>query len=330
MAKNNNRKVGIIGMGHVGSHAMNAVANLGIANELVLYDIDEAKATSECWDIFDTMSMLPHDLYVHTSDIEGLSDCDVIIHAAGKISLLYGSTDRSLELKYTVPAVHTWAEPLKKTGFDGCVINISNPCDVVTREIAMILDLPEGRVFGTGTGLDTARLLARLRDRTGVDSHSIVAYMMGEHGNAQFAPWSIVNFRGMPLDEMAKQNDAFAFDRDKMEHSARMGGWDVFSGKKCTEYAIGLIAARMAGFVLNDEKAVQTASCHLTGQYGQEDIYVGAPAIIGAGGVEHIMELPLTSTELQRFDECCKSIRENMALADEFMRGEGAAETKGE
>lgn len=326
MAKNNNRKVGIIGLGHVGAHAMNAVANLGIANEIALYDINKEKVSSECYDIFDTMSMLPHDIYVHTSDVKGLADCDVIIHAAGKISLLYGSTDRSRELKYTVPSIHTWAEDLRDAGFDGCVVNISNPCDVVTREIAMTLGLPEGRVFGTGTGLDTARLLARLHDRTGVDSHSIVAYMMGEHGNSQFAPWSIVNFRGMPLDEMAKRDDAFNFDRNKMEESARMGGWDVFSGKKCTEYAIGLIGARMAGFVLNDEKVVQTASVHLTGQYGQDDIYVGAPAIIGAGGVEQIVEMPLTDYELKRFDECCQSIRTNMALADELIRGKGAKE----
>lgn len=189
---------------------------------------------------------------------------------------------------------------------------------MVTREIALGLGLPKGRVFGTGTGLDTARLVSRLAEETGIGHKSITAFMIGEHGSAQFCPWSCVSFAGVPLSEMAKRDEKFAFDHDKIEDLARQGGWVTFAGKQCTEYAIALTAARMAQAVLHDEKLIMPASALLEGEYGEQDIYVGIPVVIGAGGVEQVHELPLTATELARFHDCCESIRTNMALADEL------------
>ena len=106
-------------------------------------------------------------------------------------------------MDFTIPAVRGYAEKIKASGFDGVLINITNPCDIVTRELALHVGLPKGRVFGTGTGLDTSRLLSALARQTGIDHKSITCYMMGEHGNQQFAPWSCVSFRGMPLDTWA-------------------------------------------------------------------------------------------------------------------------------
>ena len=108
------------------------------------------------------------------------------------------------------------------------------------------LGLPRGRVFGTGTGLDTARLLSALARQTGVDHKSITCYMLGEHGNQQFAPWSCVSFRGMPLDEWAETDERFRFDREALKKESIGGGWVTFSGKYCTEYGIATTAARMA------------------------------------------------------------------------------------
>lgn len=311
------RKIGIIGVGHVGAHVMFDMAVLGIADEIVLVDQNPDKAACECQDLFDSVSLLPHRVRVTTGEIEDLADCDLIVHSAGKISLLIGGTDRTEELKFTIPAVHTWVDRLRKTGFNGIIINITNPCDVVTREIALGMGLPKGHVFGTGTGLDTARLVSQLAKQTDVDHKSITAFMIGEHGNAQFCPFSLVSFRGIPLDVMAERDEKFRFDRPGIEDAARMGGWVTFNGKHCTEYAIALTAARMAEAVLHDEKMIMPASMLLEGEYDEKDLYVGIPCIISADGAQ-VIEEPLTEEEKAKFHDCCDTIRGNMKLADEL------------
>ena len=155
----NNRKVGIIGVGHVGAHVAYSLAIQGIVDELVLADTDTARVESEYQDLLDALPHMPHRTRVSIGEYEDLADCDLIVNSAGHIELLLGSDDRSRELKFTIPAVHTWVDRVRKAGFDGVVLNISNPCDVVTREIANGLGLPKGRVLGTGTGLDSARKL---------------------------------------------------------------------------------------------------------------------------------------------------------------------------
>ena len=113
-----------------------------------------------------------------------------------------------------------YVQKLRESGFDGVLINITNPCDIVTRELALGLGLPRGRVFGTGTGLDTSRLLSALARQTGIDHKSITCYMLGEHGNEQFVPWSCVSFRGMPLDVWAETDERFRFDRASLGQTA--------------------------------------------------------------------------------------------------------------
>ena len=211
------RVLGVVGMGHVGAHVAYALAIQGIADELVLVDQNEQKLASEVQDLRDAVAYMPHRVTVRGGDFSDLGVCDVIVNSVGKIDLLRGTHDRVTEMDFTIPAVRGYAEKIKASGFDGVLINITNPCDIVTRELALHLGLPRGRVFGTGTGLDTSRLLSALARQTGLDHKSITCYMMGEHGNQQFAPWSCVSFRGVPLDEWAKTDERFRFDRDALQ-----------------------------------------------------------------------------------------------------------------
>ena len=155
------RKVGIIGLGHVGAHVAYSLAVQGIADELVLVDSNEKKVESECQDLRDSVAYLPHRVTVNIGTYEDLGDCDVIVNSIGKIEILRANQDRTDEMKFTVPAVNSYVGRVKASGFDGVVVNITNPCDVVTQQLAKGLGLPRGRVFGTGTGLDTSRLLDR-------------------------------------------------------------------------------------------------------------------------------------------------------------------------
>ena len=305
------RKVGVIGLGHVGAHVAYSLAVQGIADELVLVDMKEQKLASEVQDLRDAAAYLPHRVTVNPGDFADLGDCDVIVNSVGKIELLE-THDRLTEMDFTIAAVRSYVDKIKASGFDGVLINITNPCDIVTRELAMGLGLPKGRVFGTGTGLDTSRLLSALNRQTGIDHKSITAYMLGEHGALQFAPWSCVSFRGMPLDELAKTDEKFRFDRDALQKESIGGGWVTYAGKQCTEYGICTTAARMVHIVLHDEKAIMPASMELDGEYGETGLFAGVPCLIGKNGVEQIIELPLTDEEKAKFHDCCEGIRKNM------------------
>ena len=305
------RKVGVIGLGHVGAHVAYSLAVQGIADELVLVDMKEQKLASEVQDLRDAAAYLPHRVTVNPGDFADLGDCDVIVNSVGKIELLE-THDRLTEMDFTIAAVRGYVDKIKASGFDGVLINITNPCDIVTRELAMGLGLPKGRVFGTGTGLDTSRLLSALNRQTGIDHKSITAYMLGEHGALQFAPWSCVSFRGMPLDELAKTDEKFRFDRDALQKESIGGGWVTYAGKQCTEYGICTTAARMVHIVLHDEKAIMPASMELDGEYGETGLFAGVPCLIGKDGVEQIIELPLTDEEKAKFHDCCEGIRKNM------------------
>ena len=306
------RKVGVVGIGHVGAHVAYTLALEGIADELVLVDMNEQKVTSEVQDLRDAAAYLPHRVTVNAGDFSDLGDCDVIVNSVGKIDLLRKVHNRVTEMDFTIPAVRSYVDKIKASGFDGVVVNITNPCDIVTREIAMGLGLPRGRVFGTGTGMDTSRLLSALARQTGVDHKSITCYMMGEHGNDQFAPWSCVSFRGMPLDQWAKTDERFRFDREALQKESIGGGWVTFAGKFCTEYGIAATAARMVHIVLHDEKAIMPASAELCGEYSESGLFVGVPCLIGKNGVEQVIELPLTDEEKAKFHACCEGVRKNM------------------
>lgn len=306
------RKIAVIGLGHVGAHVAYSLAVQGIADELVLIDLNEQKVKSECQDLRDSVAYFPHRVRVEVGDFLDLKDCDLIVNSVGKIDLLIANNDRLDEMNFTIRAVDSYVDRIRASGFDGVLINITNPCDIVTRELAINLGLPRGRVFGTGTGLDTSRLLSALNRHTGVAHTSITAYMLGEHGALQFAPWSCVSFRGVPLEEWAKTDERFRFDRDEMQKEAIGGGWVTFAGKHCTEYGIATTAARMASAVLHDEKLILPASVELCGEYGETGLFAGVPCLIGKGGAEQVIELPLTAEEKQKFHECCEGIRKNM------------------
>ena len=282
------RIVGVIGLGHVGAHVAYALAVQGIADELVLVDQKEQKLASEVQDLRDAAAYLPHRVTVRAGDFADLGECDVIVNSVGKIELLE-THDRLTEMDFTIPAVRSYAHKIKESGFDGVLINITNPCDIVTRELALGVGLPRGRVFGTGTGLDTSRLLSALARQTGIDHKSITCYMLGEHGSQQFAPWSCVSFKGMPLDKWAETDERFRFDRAALQKESIGGGWVTYMGKQCTEYGM-----------------------ELCGEYGESGLFAGVPCVIGANGVEQVVELPLTPEEKATFHQCCEGIRRNM------------------
>lgn len=301
-------KIAIFGIGHVGAHVANALCLQGLAREILFFDLKDEKIVSEINDLNDSQSFFPHSVVLKKGEYSDLKDTDLIINAVGKIDILVETGDRVGEMRFTVDSVLSFIDKIRDSGFKGIFVNITNPCDIITKICAEHLALDEGRVFGTGTGLDSARLIASLSRRLNVDQKSINAFMLGEHGNQQIAAFSNARVNGIPLSKFENLDDE---ELSKIEKEAIGGGWVTFGGKHCTEYAIALTAARIVRAVKYDEKLVIPASAHLKGEYGEKDVFVGVPAVIGKNGVEKIVELDLNSREKERFASCCQGVREN-------------------
>lgn len=244
--------------------SQNAVLSAGLAEELKLCDINEQKVVSECQDLSDTLGFYPHNCVIgnYGTQYEQLADCDVVINAAGDVKT--SAKDRDGELFVTTDIARTWISRLFNAGFHGVIITISNPCDVVATEIWHITGYDPRKIIGTGTALDSARLRNAIAKRVNVDQKSIGAYMLGEHGNSQFAYWSNVNIAGKPLDQLAQDDpQRFALDKDETEQDADEADTACTPGKECTEYAIAATAARLTQAVLCDEHYATACSTRL-------------------------------------------------------------------
>ncbi len=306
------RKVGIIGIGHVGAHVAFSLVTQGIVDELVLVDINKQKAISERQDLLDAATYLPHRINVITGEYEDLADCDIIVNSVGKID---ESRDRLAELQQSIDMVNTYAKRIMDAGFDGIIINITNPCDIVAYHIQKVTNLPSNQVFGTGTGLDSSRFRNVMAECTGIDHKSIVGYSLGEHGDSQMIPWSIVNLAGKPLNELEKERpDTFGkLDKNDITYRTIKGGWFTYEGKKCTEFGIASTTSRIINGIYHDEKFVTTASTLLEGQYGEKDLYISIPVVIGKDGIEDKYELNLTDEELKAFKNSCTVVKDNIS-----------------
>ena len=308
------RRIGVIGMGHVGAHVANSLLLQGIADELYLCDARSQKAISETQDLSDSLSFAPYNTkIINVADAyEELACCDILVNAAGNVALSAGNRDG--ELEFTTNACRRFAGRIAAAGFDGVWVTIANPCDVVATEIQKLTGCDPRRVIGSGTALDSARFRTVLSRQTGWDPKSIQAYMIGEHGDTMFACWSHVAFGGKPLSELEReQPERFSFDRAALEKTARRAGYVTYSGKGCTEYAVANTSARICAAVLHDEHAILAAGTMLSGQYGESGIYTSLPCVIGANGVEEVIELDFSPEEVESFHRTCAKVRSNIA-----------------
>ncbi len=308
------RKVGIIGTSHVGAHVAFSLLLQGLVDELYLCDIKADKVASETQDFRDSLSFCPHNCKIVNVDdnYEELACCDVIVNAAGDVAA--SAKDRDGELYVTTEIARTFAARVVDAGFSGVWVSIANPCDVICTEIWRLSGYDPKRIVGSGTALDSARLRHALSAQTGVDQHSVNAYMLGEHGNSQFAAMSCVTFGCKPLAELAEeQPERFGFDQAMVEEKARRGGYVTYAGKGCTEYAIANAAARLVQAILCNEHYVTCCSTLLKGEHGEEGIFASIPCIVGANGVEETIELKLNEREREAFHASCAHIRGNIA-----------------
>ena len=302
----NNSKVVILGAGHVGSHAAYALAQKGICSEIVLVDIDREKAVAQALDVDDSVGFGAGETFVRAGEYGDVSDAAVVINAIGegrkpgqtRLDLLGRSAEMAEEL----------IASLKPFQVPGIFISITNPCDVITDYMRKGLGLKKERAFGTGTLLDTARLVRAISRRSGAGRASIQAFSLGEHGDSSMIPFGAVRIGGLGTAE-------YGLSEEDLLKDTRESGMIIIEGKKSTEFGIGSAAADLVKCILLDEKRIFPVSALLEGEYGETGVHCGVPCRIGTGGIEKIIELPLSEKAKEQLHYSCEVIREHIRIA---------------
>lgn len=300
------RKIVIIGAGHVGSHCGYALAHAGICEEIVLVDVDEEKAQAQALDIADSVSFGDGETLVRGGSYADCEDAAIVVIAIGE-ARKPGQTRLDL-LGSSAVMLKGLAGQLAPYKIPGIVVTITNPADIAADFVRKSLGMDRSRVFGTGTLLDTARLIRTLSEESGVARSSIHAFSMGEHGDSSMIPFSAVTIGGQPFA-------AYDISREKVLEATRQSGMTIIEGKKSTEFGIGRALTELASCILRDEKKILPLSVLLDGEYGQKGIHCGVPCLVGKDGIERIIELPLEKEEEALFCRSCEVIREHIAMA---------------
>ena len=314
-----NRKIAILGAGHVGTHCALSLMVRGLAQEIVLIDSDHEKAKSQALDLDDMGACLNTKTIIRAGEYKDLDDTDILVNAVGR-SRREGETrldmfgDSMERLKDIIPKI-------QKTNFKGILISITNPADVVGECLRQALGIERFRCFSTGTSLDSLRIKRILEEKTGYHRNSIDAFCMGEHGDSQIVPLSHVSVGGKPFTKLQEENpDTLGeITIEQLQDEVRQAGMTVIIGKKSTEFGIGMALSEIVKSIFYDEKRIWPLSVHLDGEYGQNDVAAGVPVVIGANGIEEIVEMELTKKEREQFAHSCDVIRGYLKKAEELL-----------
>lgn len=302
------RKVVIIGTGFVGMSTAYALLNQGGINELVLIDVNKEKAIGEAMDLSDGVPCSPARMVIKAGGYEECKDANIVVITAGA-SQLPGQTRLDL-LQTNAKIIKEVTQDTVNAGFNGIFIIASNPVDILTYIVQKTSQFPTNRVIGSGTVLDTARLRFLLGRHLNVSSKNIHAYIMGEHGDSSFVPWSKSYVGCKPLIDILKQRREPSDILEKMHEQVRDEAYEIIARKKSTYYGIGIGLTKIIKAILNDEHEILTISTFLNGEYGKNDISMGVPAIVTNKGVQEILQLELTEEEKQKFDHSYEILNE--------------------
>lgn len=309
------RKVGIIGAGNVGSHLGLQLAVQGLADEVVFYDVNNDKAMGESLDLMDAVSYQPHHFEAYVGTIGDMKDADIMINASGK-PRLPGQTRLDM-MDGGIATTKEFLPLIEKSGFDGIIISISNPCDIIAEYIQYKLDYPKNKIIGSGTALDSARLQYQLSDQLKINRRSLTAYLLGEHGDSSMIPWSHVTVAGKKLDELlAEKPELYKMDpKDVILEKVHREGYVENTTKGCTEFGVTSATAELVRAIYHNEHKVLPVSVYLDGPYGIKDSFASVPVKIGKDGVEDIIELHLTDEENAELAASIKVLKEHFARA---------------
>lgn len=304
------QKIILIGDGAVGSSYAYSLINQNIGQELGIIDVNTEKAEGDVMDLNSALAFTaPKKIYV--ADYADCHDADLVVYTAGA-SQKPGETRLDLtekNLRITKDVV----EKVMASGFNGIFLVATNPVDILTYAVYKLSGLPSHQVIGTGTSLDSARFRQAVANLLDVDVRNVHGYIIGEHGDTEFPVWSHANVAGLQINEWLNNNP----DTDEQAlveifFSVRDAAYEIIKRKGATFYGIGVSLARITRAILNNEHAVLPLSVYLEGEYGQNDIYIGSPAIINQRGIDKVVEIPLNDSEKEKMTHSADTIRNHL------------------
>ena len=303
-------KIVLVGTGFVGMSMAYSMLNRGGIEELILIDIDKEKTIGEEMDLSHGLPFAPQKMVIKAGDYSECKDAEIVVITAGVAQKQGGQTRLELA-EVNTKIVKDITKNIMASGFNGVIIVASNPVDLMAYVVYKVSGLPKNKVIGSGTVLDTARLRYMVADYLKVSSKNVHAYIMGEHGDSSFVPWKHVYVGCKSIIDIMKDGNHPMEDLDKIHKNVVNAAYEIIERKKATYYGIGMSLNRLVRAILDNENSVLTVSTYLeNGKYGQDDVYIGVPAIINENGVRELLELDLNKEEQEKLDNSCKIIKQ--------------------
>lgn len=305
------RKVVIVGTGMVGMSYAYCLLNQSVCDELVLIDVNKVRAEGEAMDLNHGLAFANSNMTIYAGEYSDCTDADIVVICAG-VAQKPGETRLDL-LKRNTAVFRSIIDPVTSSGFNGIFLVATNPVDIMTRITCVLSGFNPRRVMGSGTALDTARLRYLLGGYLKADPRNVHAYVMGEHGDSEFVPWSQALLATKPIMDLCTERgeEGFCDKLRDIEEEVRTAAYKIIEAKKATYYGIGMALTRITKAILGDEHSVLTVSAMLRGEYGQRDVFVGVPCIINQNGIQSVLPLSLTDAELEKLAKSCDTLRES-------------------
>jgi L-lactate dehydrogenase len=304
------RKVVVVGAGSVGATYCYALAQSGLADEIVLIDRNEDLVKGQVLDLVHGQPFFPT-VIIRSGSPEDYKDAQLVVITAGAAQRP-GETRLEL-LRKNAGIVGGIAEEIAASKCRGVIMVVTNPVDVLTYVALKRSGWERGRVIGSGTVLDSARFRHLLSIHCGIDVHNVHAYFLGEHGDSEFAVWSMTHVAGINIDEYCpvcgKCSD-WKEHRRLIEEQVRDSAYHIINSKGSTYFAVGLALVKITASVLRRQNSVLTVSAMLTGEFGLNDVCLSVPCVVTDQGVARILASPLSKDELKSLSKSAEILRQ--------------------
>lgn len=308
----NFNKAVIVGCGFVGSASAFCLMQSGLFTELVLIDSDSKRAEGEALDISHGIPF-SKPMKIHAGDYDDVKNAGIVIVTAGA-NQQPGETRLDL-VKKNINIFKTIIPEIKKRNFNGILLIVANPVDILTYAAVKLSALPENRVIGSGTVLDTARLKYAIGRHLNVDSRSVHAFIIGEHGDSEIAVWSSANVSGVPLNNFCEMRGHYDHKNatEKIATDVKNSAYEIISMKKATNYGIAMSVKRICEAIVRNERSILPVSTIMHGEYGISDVSLSMPAIVGKDGIETLVPISLSFDELSKLQESAHALKNILA-----------------
>ena len=288
--KVNSRKVAVIGCGFVGSSSAFALMQSGLFSEMVLIDADTKRAEGEAMDISHGISFA-RPMQIYAGNYDDITDAAIIVITAGANQK---PDETRLDLiKKNAAIMKSIVGEIKKRDFGGILLIVSNPVDILTLIALKESGYPSNRVIGSGTVLDTGRFKYLLGEHLDVDSRSVHAFIIGEHGDSELAAWSNARIGGLKVNDFCELRGHFNHEQSmkKIFEDVRNSAYEIIERKHATYYGIAMAVKRICEAIVRNEKSILPVSSLMTGEYGLNDVVLSIPAVVGETGVQKVILL---------------------------------------